>query len=97
VHGAAAGPVGELTRRGARLPVPGAALSQPQQLAGAPKRPAAGGHRVQQTEQRPLDPRVDARRDRTYQPERVFPRNATNSMACSLTVSSSRAISARAA
>jgi len=98
VHGvSAAGPVGELAGGGALLPTPRAALLQAQQPAAALKAPAAGGHAVQQLEQRLLDSDVDASRDRAYQPERVFPRNATSSIACSLTVSSNRLISALAA
>ena len=59
--------------------------------------PAGRGRPRDQLQQRRLDLGVDARRDRAYQSERDFPRRATSSIACSLTVSSSRAISARSA
>lgn len=87
----------ELVRGGALLPTARAALIQAEHPARAPMRPALADGPLEQPQQRPLDVDIDARGDRAYQPERCFPRSATSSIACSLTVSSKRAISARAA
>ena len=86
-------PPGGLTR----LPEARAPLRQPEHPARMSEAPPGARGLGEQPQKRRLDTGVDARRDRAYQPERVFPRNATNSIACSLTVSSKRAISARAA
>ena len=82
---------------GALLPVARAPLRQPEDPARLAKAPTRPGRLSDQLQQPRLDRRLNAGWDAAYQPERVFPRNATNSIACSLTVSSNRAISARAA
>lgn len=82
---------------GALLPVPRTPLGQAKHAARLTETPARAGRLREQLQKPRLDRSVDAGWDTAYQPERVFPRNATNSIACSLTVSSSLAISARAA
>lgn len=84
-------------RQRARLSVTRAALPELQQPTRPAKAPAALHGLLDQPQQRALDVGVHARRDVAYQPKRDFPRNATSSIACSLTVSSNRAISARGA
>jgi hypothetical protein len=93
----AAAPVGQLADRRTRPPATGAARIKPEHAARPPERPALTDGLLEQREQRRLDVDADTGRHRAYQPERCFPRSATSSIACSLTVSSKRAISARAA
>jgi hypothetical protein len=87
----------KLADLGPLLPAARAALIQAQYAARLPLRPAAGDGLLEQGEQRELDMGVDACGNRAYQAEHCFPRSATSSIACSLTVSSKRAISALAA
>jgi hypothetical protein len=87
----------ELTGGRAPLPAPGAARVKTEHPARPPQRPALADGPLEQPQQRPFDVDVDAGGNRAYQPERCFPRSATSSIACSLTVSSNLAISARAA
>ncbi len=93
----AARPIGEQAHAPAPCPTPRPTLVEVKHAAGPLMRPALPDGVVDQVEQGGLVAGREAGRDRAYQPERPFPRNATSSIACSLTVSSNRAISDRAA
>jgi hypothetical protein len=98
MHRPPAGPtVLELSGGLTRLPVTRASLRQAEHAARPAEAPAGRRRLGDQRQQRVLDVGITARGDRAYQPERVFPRKATSSIACSLTVSSKRATSALAA
>ena len=90
-------PVGEAAGERPPRPPPGAPLVEAEDAARSLLRPATRDGVLEQSQQRDLHVRVDARGDRAYQPERCFPRSTTSSIACSLTVSANRSISALAA
>ena len=88
--------VGQLPGASALLPVPPAPLRQAEHPTRLAEAPARRGRLGDQPQSRAFTATSTRAGTRPTSPAR-FPRNTTSSIACSLTVSSSRAISARAA
>jgi len=94
---AAGGPVGKRAGRPAGLPPVDPPLGDLQRPAGSLHGQPFGGGPVDQPQQRVLGGGCHTWGDAADQPQRDFPRSSISSIACSLTASPSRAISARAA
>ena len=94
---AASGPVGQRAGRPAGLPTIDPPLADLQHPAGSLRGEALGDGLVDQPQQRVLGGGCHTWGDAADQPQRDVPRSSISSIACSLTASPSRAISARAA
>ncbi len=93
----AGGPVGQRAGGPPGLPAVDPPLADLQHPAGSLHGQPLGDGLVDQPQQRVLGGGCHARGDTADQPRRDFPRSKASSIACSLTASPSRCISARAA
>ena len=94
---AASGPVGQRAGCPPGLPTIDPPLADLQHPAGSLRGEPLGDGLVDQPQQRVLGGGCHTWGDAADQPQRDFPRSSISSIACSLTASPSRAISARAA